>query len=209
MTPKQKTQQSTTQQFSDHLPKSGDCGKASKKTTATRKLVESVLSLDSGGRPATMDTQAHKRRRVMRSGGFADRIAGWLTYMLECVNKMGLPVSLKDVLSKSDEGAKLLAELKTSKNTKVLAQAAVDMASLAGGACTSAVVGVLAKPNSEGRVSTGCVAEATGVSSSWVRASRLRAQQGKLGVFGTQKTVGGTRATQRTRQAVPREEEVI
>ena len=88
----------------------------------------------------------------MRSGGFADRIAGWLTYMLECVNKMGLPVSLKDVLSKSDEGAKLLAELKTSKNTKVLAQAAVDMASLAGGACTSAVVGVLAKPNSEGRV---------------------------------------------------------
>ena len=59
------------------------------------------------------------------------------------------------------------------------------------------------------RVSTGCVAEATGISSSWVRASRLRAQKGKLGVFATQKTVSGTRATQRTRQAVPRQEEVI
>jgi hypothetical protein len=70
-----------------------------------------------------------------------------------------------------------------------LAQAAREVVAVAGRACVGAVIGILATPNEEGKLSTDSVAKMAQRSASNIRHNRLEVERGHLGTFGNQNMV--------------------
>ena len=110
------------------------------------ELLTRLLSR-TGRPPAPNATIASVRIRVIRKTppGFAVRTAQLFEAIIENVNKVhGLdlsPLTLHNILERMEEGTTILSEIKNSKETRVLAQAAVSMTHGAGRAMY--VLGVL------------------------------------------------------------------
>jgi hypothetical protein len=155
-------------------------------------MLASLVRADGPGRRTSNQTsKQNQRRRVSRNdqgGGIASKVAKFFESVLVSVNKNhGLnlyPLNLKDTLSCMQEGKLLLEESKTCKKTTVLAQSQLDLLGGAGRAHTSAVLGVMAKGNKAGKLSTKEVASITGKSESWIRTCRRTAEENGLGAFG-------------------------
>ena len=105
--------------------------------------------------------------------------------MSEVKQSHGLSVRMTDVLACMDEGKQILERCRSSQENDVMAQAALDMVSIAGRACTGTTIGILAKKNAKGQLSSSRVASLTKMSSSHVKANRLLVESNKVGTFGS------------------------
>lgn len=146
-----------------------------------------------GGRPATVNTAASERRRVVRIDGYASRVAALFAAIIVEVNEVHSltlgPMTMMDVLARTDEGKNLLEQAQHQKEVNILAQAACNMSSNAGRACAGTVTGLMAAPNAAGRLSTKRVKQLTGKSASNIKFNRLKVQKAALGCFGNQSMV--------------------
>lgn len=158
-------------------------------------MVEQVLYQSKGGRPTTVNTEKSVRARVLRKDppGYASKVASLLTTVIAEVNslhKLELsPLTLIDVLSQLEEGRALLKAVEVSRESRVLAQSALDMVAGAGRACKAGVVGVLATPNVEGSLPLHRLKVISGMSATHVKDSRKKVLGGDLGTFGNQSMV--------------------
>jgi hypothetical protein len=156
-------------------------------------MLASLVRADGPGRRSSNQTsKQNQKRRVSRNdqgGGIASKVAKFFESVLVSVNKNhGLdlyPLNLKDTLSYMHEGKLILEESTTSKRTTVLAQSQLDLLGGAGRAHTSAVIGVMAKGNKAGKLSTKEVADITGKSESWIRTCRRTVVENGMGAFGS------------------------
>jgi hypothetical protein len=130
------------------------------------------------------------RRRITRAEppGYAMRVGGLFDKIISSVNDIaGLntaPLTLVDVLECMEEGKAVLASMRTASDVRTLAQVAVDSAGVVGHACNSSVIGLLASPNKQGKLSTAQVSVMANVSPQHVRRCKKRVADGELGTFG-------------------------
>ena len=141
-------------------------------------LLQDLLAVR--GRHASGGNTKNEKRRVIRKGGIAFRTAKLLERIIEEVNLVHqlseYPVTLRHVLKEIEEGASILSESKTTVETEILAQAALDITASAGRASNGSVIGLLASPNVKGKFKTSRVAELAGVSKSMVKKNRKVAE---------------------------------
>jgi hypothetical protein len=129
--------------------------------------------------------------RVLRNAkgqkGLAFKMGHLVNTIVDQVNTVHnldlYPLTTRDTLRHMSGGAALLKASASKKDSEVLAQAALDVVSSAGRACTAAVLGVLAQPNEQGSVSTAELVERTGFSKAHVNKSKKKVAGGDLGVF--------------------------
>ena len=99
-------------------------------------------------------------------------------------NKLELyPLTTRDTLLHMTGGVALLEASTSRQESDVLAQAALDVAKSAGRSCRGAVLGVLGRANSQGRVSTTRMVEVTGYSKSHIDKNKKKVAGGDLGMF--------------------------
>jgi hypothetical protein len=129
------------------------------------------------------------KRRVMRKDGIASKAAVLFEQVIEEVNKGRdlelFPLTLVQVLSYMKEGKVVLALGVSTKDTRILAEAATKIVKSAGRASRATVVGLLATPNSEGQLSVQKIAELSGVSKSYISSSRAKQMVTGPKVFST------------------------
>ena len=98
------------------------------------------------GRPPSAEL-IYVRRRVLRGNadhpGYAAKVAKFFEAVLLSVNEthnlQSFPVNIKHVLERMSEGNAILDKTKATKETEVLAQAAVKIVAGAGRACKGSV----------------------------------------------------------------------
>ena len=164
--------------------KKGKEEKGEKKGNATPLNDSLIALLRVTGRPPTSETEKTVKRRVRRK---AKKVAVLIEELLLAVNTNhsfgDYPLTLRAVLEHLPEGKHLLEEAKTSHQTQVFAQAALEMTASASRTNKGAVLGILSKKNDKGQVKLGAVAAATGFSKSHIKASRRKMTTGDLGAF--------------------------
>ena len=186
----------------------GTQGPASR--SAAQQLARLTKAESRGGRAVVSTSLKNLKRRVMRKDGTRDKVAKLFAKKLEEINDVhnlaAVPLKLKDVMEKMDEGRDLLARIESAKRDRVLAEGARLLVEEAGRANRGPMLGILASPNAQGQVSIGDLSSIMNVSKSRVAscrrtevtygpkpASTFRDQQMPLGV---------------TRKKVPDAEEV-
>jgi hypothetical protein len=131
-----------------------------------------------GGRPRSERTPKSTRKRVTRKDGFADKVGALLTAIISEVNAHHLldlgPLTERDIMMRSQEGREVINSSKVAGQTRVMAQAAVDIMSVSGRECKSDIVGMMAAPNREGQLTAASVGVMSSMSMSTVYKSRAR-----------------------------------
>jgi hypothetical protein len=172
------------------VPYRADIRRKTDNTSSAKKLLSEVLR--KGGRRVSSSTAKAVRRRVIRKNppGYALRVARMLDAAIAEVNTehdlQQSPLTLRDVLAASGEGAEILAQTIVGTETRVLAQSALAMVQKAGRASRGGAIGILASTNSEGKLPRGRVAALTNISPSWVGSSKKRVDRGELSTFANQ-----------------------
>jgi hypothetical protein len=119
--------------------------------------------------------------------GLAAKVGHLLDVIVAQVNNVNhltlYPLTTRDVLLHMTGGTAILEATASAKETEVLAQAAVDVASSAGRACRGSVLGVLGQENIVGRVPTTRLVERTGASRSHINKHKKKVAEGDLGDF--------------------------
>ena len=165
-----------------------------------QEMLSLLLNKKTQGRPTTTNSRATQKRRVMRMDqpGIAKKVAMLFESIIANVNQVqGLdlhPLTLRDTLYFMQEGTPILEECKTTTQTAILAQSQLDLLTGSGRAHTRSVLGVMAKTNKRGKLTTKEVHAATGLSESWIRRCRLDVEKDGLGSFGATSKSGYRKA---------------
>ena len=128
-----------------------------------------------GGRVVSFSAK-NVRRRGMRKGGPRDKVAELFTAVLRETNSArGLgsaPIRLEDGMEKMDEGQDLLARIASADRDRAMAEGARLVIAEAGRANKGQCWGYWPRQTRKGRVSIGDLSNMTGMSESYVAASR-------------------------------------
>lgn len=144
--------------------------------SAALQLAE-ILS-PKGGRTVRHALRKNVKRSVTRKGGIASRAAALFEQVLAEVNTSRdlalFPLTLSEVLLHMREGKVVLAAATSTKENRIIAEAAKNIVTSAGRASKSTVVGMMAAPNSQGQLSLGKMVEISGFSKSHISNSRTK-----------------------------------
>ena len=177
-----------------------------KKTVSKAKPSEAIAMLESllgsgtkrRGRKVRKETTSATKRRVIRKdqkGGLAGQTAALFERIIADVNQEHslalFPLTLRHIMTKMKAGTPILIQAERRLEAEVMSQAAVDLAADAGGACSRAVLGGMARSNEVGQLSSQRIADLTGYTKSWINKAKRQVENGNMGVYSAQERSGG------------------
>ena len=123
-------------------------------------MLSALLRKSGRGRPVKKSTVSAQKRRVNRKDqtGLAMKVAVLFESILLCVNEAHnldqFPLTLKHTLACMKEGKPILEDVESNHNNEVAAQANLEVLKGAGSGHKGTVLGVIAKKNVKGKLSS-------------------------------------------------------